>query len=398
MESRPLTYYETWFASSIQFAVEMRSARLATEFADYLIRSIAGFRMRRDATALYRQNSPVEVATIPPELKTSRDVTLWADAGLRPLVANRVAAIAVRDTHVALSVNHVAFDGVSFILLMDRFLRGEFQEQPVFPIPVDVQIKDLLAASLNTEEHRAARLRLASLPWTSPRSKTGEDDSHCDFIIGELTPSTVKCYNPKTDRFVGLTDVLWRSSILAAHALHPQKHYGCFTWVNIRPYIKVDTVGFVVGPCSMIAEGVTDDLTIGEFQKRLRRDFTDKIKRRYWLNGVKLMATDVAMPRLPNSMFDVSNVGYFPIKGPFVDACGQMTPLASQFTPCIGLSSVTTFGNENAKLTLRYPYSQFVFTRSDAVRAYKAIVHSIQYIGLDVKIGDAIREMRQVAV
>jgi hypothetical protein len=74
-----------------------------------------------------------------------------------------------------------------------------------------------------------------------------------------------------------------------------------------------------------------------------------------------------------------------------------MTPRASFFTDNIGLSSVTTFGNENAKLTLRYPYSQFVFTRADAGRAFRAVVHSLKHIGPERKVGDAIAELREVA-
>jgi hypothetical protein len=56
-----------------------------------------------------------------------------------------------------------------------------------------------------------------------------------------------------------------------------------------------------------------------------------------------------------------------------------------------------TFGNENAKLSLRYPYSQFVSTRAEASRAFKAAIHSMKHIGPDVRVGDAIRELREVS-
>jgi hypothetical protein len=62
----------------------------------------------------------------------------------------------------------------------------------------------------------------------------------------------------------------------------------------------------------------------------------------------------------------------------------------------IGLSSITLFGGEKDRLTLRYPYSQFVFTRTDAVKGLKAIVYSLQKIRAETKVADAIRALREV--
>jgi hypothetical protein len=93
---------------------------------------------------------------------------------------------------------------------------------------------------------------------------------------------------------------------------------------------------------------------------------------------------------------DVPNVGSFPTVGPFVDAWAQLTPRVQFLSDDIALSALTTFGNENAKLTLRYPYSQFVFTRADAGRTFRTFVHSLKHIGGERKIGDTIAEFREV--
>jgi hypothetical protein len=396
MRSRPLTSYETWFHSAIQQAAELRTPQLATEFADYLIRSMSGFRLHRDGTTLSLVTSPVTVGTIPSHLKTSREICLWADAGLRPLTNDRLSAIAVRDNHIVLSTTHLCFDGISWILLMKRFARGEFVPQPQFLNPIDQILKDSLSVPLNPLEHVNSRLSMSSMPWNSRREPSLEDDIHSEVLFHDYKPSELKCYDSKTGKIVSFTDALWRSAILTAQAVRSQKSYGCFTWVNLRPFIKDYSVGCLIGPCSIIADGVSEKMTVGELEQKLRRDFTSKIKRKYYLDGMKSMIDNYPVPKPASAFFDVSNVGSLPIGGPFVDLWGKMTPTASFATNVIGLSSATTFGNENAKLTLRYPYSPFVFTRAEAGRAFRAIGHSLKHIGLERKVGDAIAELREV--
>jgi hypothetical protein len=279
---------------------------------------------------------------------------------------------------------------------MDRFTRGVFEAQPQFPIAAEEMFRKQLSGPLNSSEHPNSRLLLSMLPWNTRRDVATEDDIYCDFLVGEYAPHEVRCFNPKTNKFVGLTDALWRASVLTAHAFETQKSYGCFTWVNMRPFVNDNSVGCVAAQCSVVAEGITYETTVGELEKRLRNDFVAKLKRGYCVGGIKSIIDNVPTPRPPSVFFDVSNVGYFPTVGPFVDAWGQMTPRARFFTDNIGLSSVTTYGNENAKLTLRYPYSQFVFTRAEASRAFRAIVHSVKNIGPEMKVGDAIRELREV--
>jgi hypothetical protein len=187
----------------------------------------------------------------------------------------------------------------------------------------------------------------------------------------------------------------WRSVIGTGQAVNSQKSYGCFTWVNLRPFIKNNSICHRAGPCSIIAEGVSDQMTVGELERKLRRDFSEKIKRKYCLNGIKSIMDRYRVPKPPNTFFDVSNVGYFQTNGPFVDQCGRMTGTARNRN-MINLTAVTTFGSENAKLGLHYGYSQFVFTRGEAERALRGIGHSLKHIGLERKIGDAISELREV--
>jgi hypothetical protein len=129
----------------------------------------------------------------------------------------------------------------------------------------------------------------------------------------------------------------------------------------------------------------------------MRNDFIAKMKRDYFLDGMKVMIDRIPKPEPPGAYFETSNIGYFPTVGPFVDAWGQMTALAKWVTDDIGLSTAVIFGSQNPRLILRYPYSQFVFTRAEASRAFKAAVHSMKHIGPEVKVGDAIRELRDIS-
>jgi hypothetical protein len=70
----------------------------------------------------------------------------------------------------------------------------------------------------------------------------------------------------------------------------------------------------------------------------------------------------------------------------------------SDSTGVVPLAAVTVDGGNNPRLTLRFPYSPFVFTRSQSVRTFKAITHALQHIKTETKIGDAIREIREVAI
>jgi hypothetical protein len=62
------------------------------------------------------------------------------------------------------------------------------------------------------------------------------------------------------------------------------------------------------------------------------------------------------------------------------------------------LAAVTVYRGNNPRLTRRFPHSQFVFTRSQSVRTFKAITYALQHIKPETKIADAIREIREVAI
>jgi hypothetical protein len=165
-------------------------------------------------------------------------------------------------------------------------------------------------------------------------------------------------------------------------------------WVNVRPYLGRDDISNMIVPLTVAPRGAGEGITVGELERGFRASFDRGIKQRAWLDELKGMVTHGASDTRGSSFFDVSNVGYFPTTGPFVDTWSQSSERAMACNSALPIAAVTVFGKENARLTLRLPYSQHVFTRSDASRAFCAIRHYLQHVRRSDKVGDAIRQMR----
>jgi hypothetical protein len=400
--SRPLSGFEAWFASSfqsLQCAVELKNARVATEFADFIIKSLPALHLRCTKGVLYPEPSPVEVAKIPPRIKTAFDCSQWSEVGNLPDWSERLGSIAVRDSFVTFSCSHCCYDGVSLLVLADRFKKGQLVIPPKLPTAVDQYLAPELAKPYDTKQHVKSMNSLTMAPWSSPLVRRWPNDIRSIAIPAQPKPETLKCYNPKTKMFQKITDVMWRTGILAALALDPnQTDYACSTWVNMRPEIPDQGVGCYVAPMTIRAEGVSLEMTVAEFDAKLRRDFNDKLKRRDHLLALKATLTGMPIPPKKAAFFDVSNVGYFPADDLIVDYWLQQTMTAKGCVAAIGLGVATVFGNHNARFLLRYPFSPFVYTRSDAIRGWKAVMHSLQQLDPKLKLKDAIRELREVAV
>jgi hypothetical protein len=312
--------------------------------------------------------------------------------------SKRVSAVAVNDRFVAFTGGHPFLDGVSFLLTAERFKRGELVIPRKLPIAVDQHFAAEIESSLDTSEHVKSMHTLTSVPWSGSIVRQHPGDCRAMAIPGNIPSPTLKCYNPKTKRFVRLTDALWRTAILTGLALNPaQKGIGCSTWVSVREYIKEGDTGNLIAPLTIRADGISMDATVQDLDDALRRDFKDKMKKKKFLNALKATLGAMPVPRVRASFFDCSNVGYFETGGPFTDFWLEQTMAGRLCTSAIALGIATVFGGDNARVIMRYPCSPWVFTRSDAVRGYKAVVHSFQNLAPKTKLKDAIRELKEVA-
>jgi hypothetical protein len=398
MLSRPLTPYEKWYTNSflsLQIGVELINPRVATEFANFVIKTLAAFRLSCDGNNFIHHTSPVQVGTIPSSINNARDVAQYTELVGRPNFSERLASIAIRDNFVAMSIAHVSFDGVALIRLFDRFQHGNFEPQSTFPVAVDDILKNELATLVPSTVSNTGPDPLAFVPWSSPLRDSG-DRPRADTLLAELPSPSLTCFNPKTEKFLGLSDALWGAGALTCHAIHPeQSGYGSTMWVSLRGSVTQHELGNLIVPLMIAPEKVSSEMSIGDFEKTFRRDFEMKMKNREWLNELNAMLTTGSKPRSGSSFLDISNVGYFPTTGPFVDFWSQQSETAMSCNGALALAAATVFGKENARLTLRLPFSQHVFTRSDAARVFEGVQYYLQHIRRNAKVGDTIREIRE---
>jgi hypothetical protein len=399
MLSRPISVFEKWFINSkltLQSAAELVNPRVATEFVDYIIRTNPGYHLRTDGTNYIVEPSPPDVATIPASLKTAIDTSLWAETGLNPDFSKRLATIAVNGCHVVWNESHSVYDGVSLMHLVDRFQRGVPPTMKPFPAAVDERLRDTLSRITDAHRHVTAIANCSRVPWSHPIVKF-HDSVRCDCHIAQLPWQALQCFDARKDKFIGLTDALWRSAMLVAHAIDPsQSNFACCTWVNLRPYLNDTDIGNTISPLVVAAPGATKEMTVGQFEERIRRDFAAKLKRNDQLLGLKSYVDDLDIALKPASFYDVSNSGYFPNAGPFVDMFLMQSALTSMSLWAIAFGSATLYGGPNRKILFRYPYSQAVYTRKDTERYMKALMHSLQFITAKMTVKDAIAQLRTV--
>jgi hypothetical protein len=280
--------------------------------------------------------------------------------------------------------------------LVDRFQRGVPVTAKPFPDPVDERLHDTLSRITDAHRHVDALGRSSRIPWSHPIIPLHES-ARCDCHITDLPWQALQCFDARKDKFIGLTDALWRSAMLVAHAVDPsQQYFGSCTWVNLRPYLNDSEIGNTVSPLVVEAEGANKDMTIAQFEECIRKDFAKKLKRGDHLLGLKTYLVDLDIPLKPASFFDVSNSGYFPSAGPFVDIFLMQSALAYKSLWAIPFGSATLYGGSNRKIYFRYPFSQAIYTRKDTWKYTKALMHSLQFITPKMTVKEAIGQLKTV--
>jgi hypothetical protein len=116
----------------------------------------------------------------------------------------------------------MCLDGVRNIHLLDWFRRGEVHPAARFAGLIDLLFPDGILDNTDGQEYRDALASLSTLRWTEEFIQKWKDDSRQDGIIGELPTPLLQCCNSKTGKFIGLTDALWRSTMLGAAAMDPK--------------------------------------------------------------------------------------------------------------------------------------------------------------------------------
>jgi hypothetical protein len=403
MISRRFSALEKFFAdvqSTLQCSFELTNARLATEFVDYALKSCSCFQLCRVGNRVVNDGRTPTVASIRPGIQRAFDASQWTESANRS-PPDRFGSIAIRDNLVIFSAAHSFFDGASLLILADNFRLKRFEQPAPIPQPTEVYLAAEIAKPHKTELHVNAMRKLSTIPWTSQLARRWPDDSRADAIAQSFYPAELTCYNPARATFDGLSQILWRAAILTAVALRPDADiktcpYSCTTPINLRQFMGANPIGLHITTITVQATGISPTATICQLDEALRRDFIDKMKRKEYFLAFKASIAGIPIPHTRSAYFDVSNVGYFNATPPFVDCWIQQSMTSKGCTEGLELGTTTLYGNQNARLFVRLPWSPLVFSRSDGIRMYKAITHSLTQLSPRTTIAEAIRDIRKV--
>jgi hypothetical protein len=397
--SRPLSQQEKWFIRTrvnLPTSMELRTPRLADEFAAFLIKHVQGFHLRTDDERFIVTDTPAEVEKLPPNVRTVFGMYGYAEYGLEVDYATRLGRVAVNGCNVAWNLPHGLYDGVSLSHLATWFERGNAPPPQIFPDAPDTALADQLLKVTDAARHAKEIAQTTKLAWSHPPIKFPVGTRNDSYEVA-LPYSSLPCYNPKTNKFVGLSDIMWRSAPIIGHAYTPgQKNFSFSTWVNLRPYMKPTTVGNTITPVVIEAPGADETWTLNKLQDVIRRNFTDKIKDKAYLRSLAAFDENVPFEMPTAAYFDVSNSGYYPAGGKIVDMFLVQSMPTQACILALPWGAATNYGGSRDRQFFRLPYSQAVFTRSDARKIFAAILHAVQHLRGNMTVKEAIIELRDV--
>jgi hypothetical protein len=320
----------------------------------------------------------------------------YGEYALEPDYSKRLGRLAKHDCRVAWNLPHGLYDGVSFSILASNFEKGRKLPTQIFPDAIDDALVDQLATVKDPSQHVREIENATKVAWSHAPIKMPAGFRNASHEAG-LAYNSLLCYNPKTNKFVGLSDVLWRSALLVAHAHTPgQSVYSFSTWVNLRPYTKPMGTGNTITPVVIEALGANEGMTLAQFEDAIRRGFSAKVKSKAYLTSLASFNENVPFFVPTAAYFDVSNSGYYPADKKIVDEFLIQSMTTESAVVALGLGAATNFGGSRDRQFFRLPYSQSTFTHSETARLWAGLIHSMQHHPKNMTVGEAIRDLRDL--
>jgi hypothetical protein len=279
---------------------------------------------------------------------------------------------------------------------MDWFQRGNPPPVIAFPYAPDIELADEVTAVGDARSHMAALNASTCIAWSHAPVEFPASVRNNSFEVS-LPYDSLQCYDRRSGKFVGLTDHIWRSAMIVGHAFTPeQSSYSCPNWINLRPFLKRPGIGNMIGSMIVRADGVNPEWTLAELEAAVRRSFQDGMKtKKYLVNFASLSQGHPLAPRA-SAFFDISNFGYYPMGESFVDFFLQQSSVARYTVRALSVGAGTTVEGGRRRHFFRYTYSQAVFAKKDTEKVFKGLLHSLQHFKANLKIKDAVKELRQL--
>lgn len=409
--SRPVTGYEKIYIGSnerCQFAVEVSDPGLVPKIIRNLKHYILGFHLRLEDLNLVYHNDPINILTIPKNIKNVRQACEYVDS-INFNYKDTFSIIAANENTVAINVGHLICDGGFFIEIFDKLLLDEPPPmKSYFPITTNDTFPEELSkiTKEDVQMHQEWMSKLTPLRWSKnykELQKKVDNDTKCKYYPIEIPAKDTQFFKSK----MNLTDLYMTSFALSIMGLNGKlsSNFGISNCVNIRQFLpssKRDISNTQnTSEFSVIANNANSKMTIRELAKSFRSDLASKLKdgkvslaayQSLFADGYKYDNECCCFPEL-------SNIGRFKVNEKYSslinDMWVQQTMRAkvTEIAIAVLAFSKDKYGENTLVTRLQQPIS--VINDDDAQLLMKSIVHMMKDVPADVSVQDAYDELRR---
>jgi hypothetical protein len=337
-------------------------------------------------------STPPSVERLPSSIKTTFQAEEWARTQFAGRsMSERAAFIAANDLFVAVLTSHSVCDGGS----MHSLVNMRPVKAPRFPYAVDLAFSDEIAglSKDRIERYIAEGDRISWLP----RSKTVDPGAKwCGYVVEDMQPEQLLCYNKETRSIKGLTEALWSALVLPFIASTGCGKIGCATCYDLRPYVPWKAVGNIYAALPVVCGRVGDDtMTLEEVGQEMRKDFRMKVKNKDYILPLKTLYAEYAPGPNRRLTPQYSSMGIIRLEDPVIDLLGGGMSSAKGNKGTIIVLNQTLKTKEGLTVSNRLQYSPAVLNKKDATRLLRSIGYVLRSIPQQTRLREAIDELKK---
>ena len=471
MISRNLSTLEGFYNNSrgmVQFGLKIQKKDRIPEILDILMNNVFALRLRTTNSKMISKFdinnqslvNQTKIYPIPSNLDLIDSCRYMYTNHSKPLNEILGTIGFNNDNIIVLNVSHLVGDGKYLTFILD-YLISKLTNANVFESSDSMMpLNSLISSSksndgqlpINMESIFSKQIKASSnikLPHifvdegfthVNPRTKVQKNQSDnqkpCQFVSFNFPVNEFRCYNKQNDRCSGLSEVIWSSFILSAAAFndignsHPKNIFGpdtssspgVTTCVDMRQYLNDKSLinwraanlyssVTVSAPYSESNANLSpSNELLGNFEKRLRNDFMNKIRSGYQYAFLNTLTPPDPEMVIPGIGLEVSSIGPFYISrrnesgnqnisknNIFSDIFIKSSVSDMNCDPLISFSSYSVIneieGRKDFYTNMRYKSS--IFSPIDANLVGKGTEFAMKNLSPSMTVKEAIEAIRQ---
>lgn len=364
----------------VQLSVKTNPTKVS-EIVNEISKKAIGCRTKFDGKIYEYTDKPCPVFQIPDNFPHLENAHIYASKHHTIPASERLASICYNKDTVIYNCNHTSADGGYLKMLLDHLCGRPTPNDPFYRIHESVV--DALADQFDKVD------RPISTHTTPVRNyKTPQDNVMAQFNLIEF---------PLEEKISNFTDKLLAATILTTSADNGfLGTMACHTAVDARRLLKnsdwrhVNIDGLVVSDAGTDIHTDFSKMTVGELQKRFKKDLINKINNGELLNVIKHVRDNTYV--FPTyATVSMSNVGVIRTGGDIKDAMTTFSVTGGPYPPGnLQLSATTVDGKLFRGRLFTSPY---VTSRSEAKSFARAIEYCIRYVHEEMSVKDAFMKL-----